>query len=558
MGKHTILFLAANPSGTDPLALDREAHAIQVELERSRWRDCFEFVTRWAAEPLDLLRELRKLQPTVVHFSGHGGPSADGDPQSGPALSRDVIGDLGPPDSERCGGLFFQGANGGPRVVSAAALRDAFGATGSSVKLVVLNACYSEPAAEALLTYVDCVVGMAGSIRDATARNYVIGFYGGLGERDSIEAAHRGGCAAIGLEGLPEGDRPRLRVRQGVDVSRLILAEPDDAAHRSTFKRSEGEPIFTEREAQLGAIADGVQEARAAVLHGAPGLGRSWLVREHAHRHAEASIPLLVAAVTGLAGLGLLLLMLWNAQELVGLGLTGYVWYVLLLLLGLAAVVTVFSLFKSYARYTGKAPGGASGLGRPIVVMLLVIALGFYLAPAPVQPFDVTVFLHSEAGPQVAILRNSGRLSLDFGADRRTESVGDKGEVRFLGIPPNMRGRKIALALDDDNYELVNPSLELRPNQEVFYAAVRPKRLSLAGYVSDDRGRPLAQARASIAGNAATTDQDGRFEISLPADLSEGDRTIIITAPGYETWRAQAAPGGNSLQVRLSTSIDGR
>jgi hypothetical protein len=42
MRKHTILFLAANPSGTDHLALDREARAIQVELERSRWRDCFE------------------------------------------------------------------------------------------------------------------------------------------------------------------------------------------------------------------------------------------------------------------------------------------------------------------------------------------------------------------------------------------------------------------------------------------------------------------------------------------------------------------------------------
>ena len=36
MRKHTILFLAANPSGTDRLALDREARAIQVELERSR------------------------------------------------------------------------------------------------------------------------------------------------------------------------------------------------------------------------------------------------------------------------------------------------------------------------------------------------------------------------------------------------------------------------------------------------------------------------------------------------------------------------------------------
>ncbi len=35
MTKHTILFLAANPLGTDRLVLDREAHAIQAELERS-------------------------------------------------------------------------------------------------------------------------------------------------------------------------------------------------------------------------------------------------------------------------------------------------------------------------------------------------------------------------------------------------------------------------------------------------------------------------------------------------------------------------------------------
>jgi hypothetical protein len=33
--KHTILFLAENPSDTGRLALDREAHAIHVELKRS-------------------------------------------------------------------------------------------------------------------------------------------------------------------------------------------------------------------------------------------------------------------------------------------------------------------------------------------------------------------------------------------------------------------------------------------------------------------------------------------------------------------------------------------
>jgi hypothetical protein len=76
--KHIILFLAANPIETAQLALDREARAIQKELESAGFRNRFELVTRWAVEPLDLLRELRRLRPTVVHFSGHGGQRAPG------------------------------------------------------------------------------------------------------------------------------------------------------------------------------------------------------------------------------------------------------------------------------------------------------------------------------------------------------------------------------------------------------------------------------------------------------------------------------------------------
>jgi hypothetical protein len=53
------------------------------------------------------------------------------------------------------------------------------------------------------------------------------------------------------------------------------------------------------------------------------------------------------------------------------------------------------------------------------------------------------------------------------------------------------------------------------------------------------------------------TDQDGRFEIKLPADLPEGDHSITITAAGYEPWRGQAVPGGDPLRVRLPPSSDG-
>lgn len=265
-------------------------------------------------------------------------------------------------------------------------------------------------------------------------------------------------------------------------------------------------------------------------------------------------LPLLCAAVAGAVGLGLLLLMLGNAPMLVRLGLTGYVWYVLLILLGLAASISVFALFKSYARYSGRMLGGTLELGGPTVVMFLVVILGFRYVPAPLQRFDVTVFLHGEAGHQAVVLRNSGRLSLDLGADRRMESVGDKGEVRFVGIPADWRDRKASLALEADKYELANPDAEIALSQEAFYVAVRPKQVRLTGSVSDEQGRPIARARASIAGHAATANEDGRFEIALPADLPEAERTLTIAAPGYEPWRAQAVPGGNPLQVRLTAA----
>lgn len=194
--KHTILFLAANPIGIDQLALDREAKAIQAELERTGYGHRFEFVTRWAVEPLDLLREMRKLKPTVVHFSGHGGQQ----------------------------GLWFQSFTDGIGLVTSDALKDVFGAAGSSVKVVVLSACYSLQQADALLDHVDCVIGMSDAILDEAARHFSIGFYGGCGDHESIDTAFKQGCAAISLSGLVHDDRPQLRTRPGVDASHLVLA----------------------------------------------------------------------------------------------------------------------------------------------------------------------------------------------------------------------------------------------------------------------------------------------------------------------------------------------
>jgi RNA polymerase sigma factor (sigma-70 family) len=288
MQKQTILFLAVDSSGIDADALQMEARAIQQELDRAGYRECFDFQTRWAAEPLDLLRHLRTLRPAVVHFSGRGEPGSADDPQ---------------------GGLVFRARDGGRRVVSADALRDAFAAAGSSVKLVVLNACYSEPQAEALLAHVDYVVGMAGSIGRDAARSFAIGFYGGLGEREPVSVAYQGACAAISLDGFDESDRPRLKVRDDVDTAALIQGVRDGAvlmpakgphvptgratprptlgSYPSTVPSTAGELLFTWREVEFAAIDSTLRAGRVVVLQREPQLSKSGLAPEIFQRHRD-------------------------------------------------------------------------------------------------------------------------------------------------------------------------------------------------------------------------------------------------------------------------------
>ena len=226
--RHTILFLAANPVGTDRLALDEEARAIQEELERTGHRDQFELVTRWAVEPLDLLRELRRLKPTVVHYSGNGRPPEF---RKGGTGGCDTEAVATTPD-DKCTGLVFHGLDGCSQLVPTSALDETFGAAGASVQVVVLSACFSETQASALTARVACVVGIGGAIRDTAARTFAIGFYGGLGDGESVGAAFRQGLAAMRLQGPMHDSRdgdvtsialPRLVTRPDIDPNELFL-----------------------------------------------------------------------------------------------------------------------------------------------------------------------------------------------------------------------------------------------------------------------------------------------------------------------------------------------
>jgi hypothetical protein len=218
MTKHEILFLAANPSRSSPLALDQECAAIERELRMAVHRDDFEFRSKWAVTVDEMMRHLGELQPAVIHFSGHGAGTAD---ERSSAAARDLVIPDDSAGAQR--GIYLLDDRGGPQLVTARALTMMIRSAAASARVVVLNACYSDSQADAVRSVVDCVVGMAGAIDDAAARSFAVGFYRALGNRRSVGNAVDQAVATLAAKGMPDEVLPRCLARDGVDKYQVLL-----------------------------------------------------------------------------------------------------------------------------------------------------------------------------------------------------------------------------------------------------------------------------------------------------------------------------------------------
>ena len=133
MDRVKILFVSANPAGTLQLKLDKEAREIEAKIRAAEYRDSLELITKWAVRPDDLLQALNQHQPHIVHFSGHGNPTEE-------IVLLDELGKAKP--------------------VSTKALVHLFRTLKDNIRVVVLNACFSRPQAEAIAGEIDCAIGM--------------------------------------------------------------------------------------------------------------------------------------------------------------------------------------------------------------------------------------------------------------------------------------------------------------------------------------------------------------------------------------------------------------
>ncbi|WP_315790757.1 CHAT domain-containing protein [Fischerella sp. JS2] len=194
----TILILTANPQGTSRLRLDQEVRDIAEGLERAKKRDQFILESKLAVRPRDIQRAMLEINPSIVHFSGHG------------------TGDEG---------LVFEDETGLAKLVDGEALAGLFALFAEEVECVVLNGCYSDVQASAIAQHVNYVIGMKKAIADKAAIEFAVGFYDALGSGKTVEFAYKFGCAAINLAGIPDQLTPTLKKKSNIEetvVNRLL------------------------------------------------------------------------------------------------------------------------------------------------------------------------------------------------------------------------------------------------------------------------------------------------------------------------------------------------
>jgi hypothetical protein len=305
----TIVFFSANPSSLSELDLEGEIRAIRAELAAVGLDDVLQFLSRPAATPADLQRVLLRERPAVIQFSGHGrGSEASGSRSSG-AATRKLVHER--PHPHESTGIMLQGDGADDvKVVSGAALGDLFAKTTQSVRLVFLNACHSVEQAEALLRYVDFVVGIDGAISDQAAKVFAVAFYRALAYGRDIQTAFDLGVNALMLEELHDDvPLPVLQARSNLDPRHvaLVAAPTEDEwdvfvsyARDARDDRDAAEQLALELhermlrvfffewqvlpgDVMIERIEEGIRESRHAIMVvSVSSMGNSWLRQEYA------------------------------------------------------------------------------------------------------------------------------------------------------------------------------------------------------------------------------------------------------------------------------------
>lgn len=203
--KINILFLGANPDiihqdGTEQskLKLDKEAREIKESLTKSLNRDSINFETRWAVRTSDLFQAINEVNPTIIHFSGHGTDSGE---------------------------LVLQDNSDKPKLVDIESIIKLIEASTDNLRLVVFNNCFSSVFAESVSEIVEAAIGMNDSISDEAAITFASQLYSAIGFGNSLEKSFNQAKARLLIEEIKEELTPELYVNENFKSSDIFIVK---------------------------------------------------------------------------------------------------------------------------------------------------------------------------------------------------------------------------------------------------------------------------------------------------------------------------------------------
>jgi hypothetical protein len=227
-----ILFLAASPVDFSPLRLDEEIREIDSKIQEGSRRDTFKLIPHFAVRWDDLHRALLRHRPHIVHFSGHGSKTEEISVMDDSGMSHPV-------DKE--------------------SLVELFDILKNNVRIVVLNACYSKPQAEAISQIIDYTIGMNTAIGDKAAIAFAGAFYRALSFNESVRDAFRLGKNKLRGGKIAGVDTPEFICREGVNST---------------------EPFLKQKQIIREDYADDLESALSHLASGTPGEDERQLIRD--------------------------------------------------------------------------------------------------------------------------------------------------------------------------------------------------------------------------------------------------------------------------------------
>ena len=204
--KTRILVLSANPWSTSRLLVAEEGREIYERIQEGPHRDRFELHNHGAVKPSDLQRLLFTYEPQIVHFSGHGSKSQR---------------------------ILLNGTYGRAQAVDHEGLRDVLAFFNKHVRLVLLNACFTNAQARSISDVVDYSIGTTRPIGDKVSVAFAGAFYRALGFGKSVRDAFKSARAELALTKMPRSRGIQLFIRNGINEGDRF---PQIETHRPFLK----------------------------------------------------------------------------------------------------------------------------------------------------------------------------------------------------------------------------------------------------------------------------------------------------------------------------------